>query len=45
MCDNGQPVEVRTNLLKDGEIDQIQRNYDFGFEPGVSIPETAIVKL
>jgi hypothetical protein len=45
MAHGGQPVEVRANFLKEDELDQLWRNYDFTFEPSVEPPEFARSKL
>ncbi|KAK5115870.1 hypothetical protein LTR85_009464 [Meristemomyces frigidus] len=41
----GQPVEVRANLLEEGEMDQLRRNYDFTFQPSVPVDRQRQAKL
>lgn len=31
----GQPVEVRANLLEEGQMEKVWENYDFDFGPSV----------
>ena len=45
MAHGGQPIEVRANLLREQELDQLWRNYDFTFEPSNPIPGFAKAKL